>query len=107
VTGRQIESYMSRGARRDLSRVFDQYLRTTMIPALEYRIDGDTLTYRWADVAPGFDMPVKATIDWPALAWIHPTTAWQRMRVKLPNPSDFRVDSNFYVIARRVDTPSP
>ena len=104
VTGQQVEAYISRGARRDLSRVFDQYLRTTMVPALEYRIEGDTLAYRWADVVPGFDMPVKVTIEWPSLQWIRPTTVWQRVRVKLPNASDFRVDPNFYVLARRVDT---
>ena len=102
VTGRQVEDYMSRNSGRDLRRVFDQYLRTTMIPTLEYRIEGDTLSYRWADVVPGFDMPVKATLTWPDLAWLRPTTTWQRTRVKLPNASDFRVDPNFYVTARVV-----
>ena len=102
VTGQQIEAYMSRTSGRDLSRVFDQYLRTTMIPTLEYRIEGDTLSYRWADVVPGFDMPVKATLTWPDLAWLRPTTTWQRVRVKLPNASDFRVDPNFYITTRLV-----
>ncbi|HEX5581273.1 MAG TPA: M1 family metallopeptidase, partial [Gemmatimonadaceae bacterium] len=32
VTGAQIEGYISRAAGRDLSKVFDQYLRTTMVP---------------------------------------------------------------------------
>ena len=90
-----------------LGRDDDQaYLRTTMVPALEYRLHGDTLEYRWADVVPGFDMPVKATIVWPELAWLHPMTSWQRTRVKVPNPSDFRLDPNFYVIARRLDAPT-
>jgi hypothetical protein len=101
VTGRQIESYISRSGGRDLSRVFDQYLRTSMIPTLEYRIEGDTLSYRWTDVVPGFDMPVKATLSWPELAWLRPTTAWQRARVTLPNASDFRLDPNFYVVTRQ------
>jgi aminopeptidase N len=106
VTGRQVETYISQRAGRELSRVFDQYLRTTMVPAFEYRLVGDTLVYRWTDVVPGFDMPVKVTLAWPALAWIHPTTRWQRVRVKLPNPSDFRVDPDFYVVARHVDAPA-
>ena len=101
VTGRQIEDYMSRQSGRDLSRVFDQYLRTARVPALEYRVEGDTLSFRWADVVPGFDMPVKVTVNWPELAWISPSTSWKSMRVRLPNASDFRVDPNFYVVARQ------
>ena len=107
VTGRQVEEYMSRRAGRDLSRVFDQYLRTAMVPALEYRIEGDTLAYRWANAVPGFDMPVKVTLDGPELAWIRPTATWKRVRVRLPNASDFRVDPNFYVVSRQLPASRP
>ena len=55
------------------SKVFEQYLRTTKIPALEYRIAGDTLSYRWADVVPGFDMPVGVTLTPEGFSVIHPT----------------------------------
>jgi aminopeptidase N len=104
VTGAQIEGYLTRESGVPLAKVFDQYLRTTMIPTLEYRVEGDTLVYRWADVVPGFDMPLRVTLDWPSLALIRPTTAWQRVRVRLPNPTDFRVDPNFYVGVKAVDT---
>jgi aminopeptidase N len=100
VTGQQVQDYMSRSAGRDLSRVFEQYLRTTQIPTLEYRLVGDTLSFRWTDVVRGFDMPVKATLDGAHFTWLRPTTAWQRTRVTLKNASDFRVDPNFYVLAR-------
>ncbi|MHB1312637.1 MAG: M1 family metallopeptidase [Gemmatimonadaceae bacterium] len=103
VMGSEIEHYISDRAGTDLSKVFDQYLRTTMIPVLEYRIDGDTLSYRWSSVVPGFDMPVRATLDWPTMGLLHPTTSWQRTKVRVPNPSDFRVDENFYVVPRRVE----
>ena len=43
VTGRQVTDYVSRQAGIDLSKVFQQYLTTTMIPVLEYRVDGRTL----------------------------------------------------------------
>jgi aminopeptidase N len=107
VTGRQVEEYMSRRAGRDLSRVFDQYLRTAMVPAFEFRIEGDTLAYRWANAVPGFDMPVKVTLDGPELAWIRPTATWKRVRVRLPNASDFRVDPNFYVVSRQLPASRP
>jgi hypothetical protein len=82
--------------------VFEQYLTTTMIPTLEYRLTGDTIDYRWTNVVPGFDMPVKATLDGRGCAWLRPTTSWKRTRVSLPDASNFRLDPNFYVTARAV-----
>jgi aminopeptidase N len=103
VMGSEIEAYVSREAGVDLSRVFDQYLRTTMVPELEYRVAGDTLHYRWANVVPGFDMPVRVTLTWPLLSEIRPTTEWQKIAVRLPNPESFRVDENYYVVPKRVE----
>jgi aminopeptidase N len=104
TTGRQVQEYMSREARIDLSRVFQQYLTTTMVPVLEYRIQGNTLSYRWANVVPGFDMPVRATLSGDEFTTIRPTTAWKTARVSLPDADAFRVDPNFYVDARNVGT---
>jgi len=33
-----------------------------MIPSLEYRSDGTTFAYRWNNVVPGFDMPVRVAL---------------------------------------------
>jgi aminopeptidase N len=101
VTGKQVQDYISAGAGRDLSRIFAQYLTTTGIPVFEYRLDGVTLRYRWADVVPGFDMPIRvgsAEGQWLILS---PTEAWQRVTLPLAAPEDFRIDENFYVVVRR------
>ena len=105
VMGKQVEDYISKRAGMDLGKVFEQYLTTTMIPTFEYRIANDSLYYRWGSVVPGFNMPVKVTVKWPEFAMLHPTEAWQSRKVKLPNPSDFRVDQNFYVIPKDVSGP--
>jgi aminopeptidase N len=102
VTGAQIEAYISEHAGVDLSKVFQQYLTTTQIPAFEYRVAGDTLSYRWADVVPGFDMPVKALLSDSGMTLLHPTESWQRAPLALANPQDFKVDPNFYVVPREV-----
>jgi len=103
VMGRQVEDYISAQAGVNLGKVFDQYLRTTMIPAFEYRIAGDTLWYRWGNVVPGFDMPVRVTLDWPTYTLVHPTEQWQSAKVRLANPTDFKVDENFYVVPKPVE----
>jgi aminopeptidase N len=105
VMGAQIETYISQHAGTDLTKVFDQYLRTTMIPMLEYKIDQSTLSYRWANVVPGFDMPIKVTLDDQQLSLIHPTEQWKTAPLKLTNPALFKVDPNYYVTARDAAKP--
>ncbi|HEX8391105.1 MAG TPA: M1 family metallopeptidase [Longimicrobium sp.] len=106
VTGRQVQDYVSAQAGMDLSRVFAQYLTTTKIPVLEYRLRNGTLSYRWADVVPGFDMPVRATLAPGVYTLLRPTTEWQSAPATLAAAPDFRVDENFYVVARDADAPA-
>jgi aminopeptidase N len=106
VMGSEIEAYISEHAGRDLSKVFDQYLRTTDIPVLEYRIEGDTLSYRWADVVPDFDMPVEVTVAGDAMR-IEPTEEWGVLKLGTAGPAALEVDPDYYVIAREVEEASP
>jgi len=71
-----------------------------MVPVLEYRIEGRTLSYRWTDVVPGFDMPVDVTLDGERSTRLWPTTSWQTMEGA--DAAAFRVDPDFYVIPRDV-----
>jgi aminopeptidase N len=105
VTTKQVEGYISRAAGIDLSKVFDEYLRTTMVPTLEYRLEGQKLSYRWSNVVPGFAMPVKVTTSTGTYSLIRPTGTWKTMAVTLTRPEDFRVDENFYVNAKDVLRP--
>jgi hypothetical protein len=107
VTTKQIENYIGRQSGMDLSKVFDEYLRKTKIPTLEYKLEGQKLSYRWTDVVPGFAMPVKVTTSTGSYSWIRPTEKWKTMAVKLSRPEDFRVDENFYVNAKDLLKPAP
>ena len=102
VSSAQVEAYISRQAGVDLSKVFQEYLTTTMVPELEYRFRGRELSYRWTHVVPGFDMPVKVTLQPGTYAFLHPTEQWQTVATTLASPGDFKVDENFYVTARHV-----
>jgi hypothetical protein len=100
--GWQVEEYISDHAGVNLDKMFDQYLRTTKIPVFEYRIEGNQLSYRWTDVVPGFDMPVRVRLSGSKLTTIRPTESWQTATLRLSKPSDFVVDENFYVIPKDV-----
>ena len=43
VTSKQVEDYIIQKSGKDLSKVFDQYLRTTQIPVLELKAEGDKI----------------------------------------------------------------
>jgi aminopeptidase N len=105
VTSSQVENYISQKSGKDLSKVFDQYLRHTHIPVFEYYIDigTDTLYYRWKADVKGFDMPVKVTLDDDGYTFVNPIAGeWKEVSLNIDNPEDFQIDNNFYVNDRYV-----
>jgi aminopeptidase N len=94
VTGQQIEDYMIQASGLNLAPIFQQYLTTPKVPVLEYKQTPDGTAYRWAEVVPGFAMPVRANG-----VLLHPTGAWKTM----PRADTIAVDPNFYVLTRKLD----
>lgn len=100
VTSKQIEDYINQQSGINFSKVFDQYLRTTNIPQLQYKKKRGRIYYRWANCVDGFDMPVKIYNNKGELFLIYPTTKFQSLPVKL---KEIIVDENFYVNAEEVN----
>ncbi|GMV04888.1 MAG: peptidase M1 [Gemmatimonadota bacterium] len=101
VSTTQVEAYLSEATGIPLQEFFDQYLRRANVPVLEVRREGDRLSYRWADVVPGFDMPVRVAVGSEPFGWIQPNaTGWQWLDA--PMGRDLRVDANLYVEVREV-----
>ncbi len=98
VSTKQIENFISNRSGLNFSKVFDQYLRTTKIPVLEYAIDKGNLKYRWSNCVKGFAMPVKITAG--ETQWLYPSEEWKT--VKIPVGADFSVDRNFYIETKKV-----
>ncbi|HEY5968689.1 MAG TPA: M1 family metallopeptidase, partial [Chitinophagaceae bacterium] len=102
VTTQQIENYMSEQSGKALSKIFDQYLRTTKIPELEYKFTGDNMYYRWVNCVEGFNMPVKlsGTKD----DWLKATTEWKPVAVTADILKDgLKTDRNFYITVKKVN----
>lgn len=100
VDSKTVEQYFSQKAGIDLTKIFDQYLRTVKIPVLEYKIIGDRFSIRWSNVVPGFTMPVKLISG----EWLYPTDSWKAIplpatvKAKGPEP-----DKNFYITVQKVN----
>ena len=106
ITGAQLQQYISREAGVDLSRVFAQYLNTTRVPVLEYRIDTTRVAYRWANVVDGFDMPVDVALSSAPAEFrrVKPTTSWAYLQASLRATDSLIVRPDFYVTAQRTNS---
>ena len=98
VTTKQIESYISNESGLNLSAFFNQYLRDTRIPTLEYSLRGNKLSYRWTQIVNGFEMPVEIVVDEKNM-WLYPTKAWQKIDL---NSSKIVIDNNYYIKHKKV-----
>jgi aminopeptidase N len=103
VTTQQIETYITTKSGIDLSKVFDQYLRTTKIPQLRYTINGKTVSFHYENVVKGFAMPIRVTINGKEVK-LTPTEISQTFEfpeeIKM-----FEVNRNFYIEALREAAP--
>jgi aminopeptidase N len=97
VSGSQIEEYIDKAIDWDLGAFFDQYLRETTIPTLEYRFMDGRLIYRWGNCILGFDMPIKVKINGEE-TWLYPSGSWSgtQEHIKKKNNS-LEIDPDFYV----------
>ncbi|MBS4063699.1 MAG: M1 family metallopeptidase [Chitinophagaceae bacterium] len=109
VTGTEIEDFISKRTGFNLSKVFDQYLRTTQIPTLEYYLETtsgmQTLYYRWTNCIKGFNMPVSLPGNSNGkYGLMLATEEWQRMRTNFKEGEDLEklMDKNFYVNYKKV-----
>jgi len=101
VTTQQIESYISNKAGIDLSKVFDQYLRTTKIPLLKYQTNGKTVAFRYERVVEGFAMPIRVRINGKEVS-LTPNAATQSF-IFSEETKTFDVDRNFYIDVEKSD----
>jgi aminopeptidase N len=97
VSSSDIEQYFSRNSQMDLSRIFDQYLRTIRIPVLEWKKAGHQISFRWTNCINGFNMPVKLKNG----TWLSPTTQWKIIPMSKAGTA-IDVDRNFYIETKKV-----
>ncbi len=95
VKTEQVESYMTRQSGIDLSKVFDQYLRTTKVPMLKYSIKGNEVTFWYENVVDGFNMPLEVAVNG-RNETIRPTASPNTRMFQDPVKT-FVVDRNFYL----------
>jgi aminopeptidase N len=95
VTTKQIEEYLIQTVDVNLSSFFNQYLRDTRIPTLEYKFKNSTLSYRWTNCVSNFTIPLKVTLNGKE-KWLKPKTEWSVYSIKSKD-LNLVVNPDFYV----------
>jgi len=100
VTTQEVENYINKRSGKKLQKIFDQYLRNAKLPVLEYKLDGYTLSYRYAECIDGFNMPLK--INFKGTRWINPAKEWKTLSLYPEGDKTFSVDRNFFILTKEV-----
>jgi aminopeptidase N len=97
-----IVKFFNEKTHRNLTPVFDQYLRHTALPVLELKFDPEAsiVQYRWQTDEPAFAMPVKVgdPTHWQT---IEATTTWKTMRTTLTRDTFLVATDLFYVTVEK------
>ncbi len=109
VTTQQVENYISNHSRIDFSKVFDQYLRTTQIPVLEYYYSADngTFNYRFTNCVQGFNLRI-AVNDGSNKYKIPASEKWAKTAIKKGRDASALpslIDKNYYITLKEVQPP--
>ncbi len=96
VDSKQVETYLSQKAKLDLSVVFDQYLRSTTIPVLEYKMDQGKIRLRFSNCIDNFQMPIR----W-GQRQLTITTQWSETPINEDSDPQ-QLDGNYYWTLRRI-----
>ncbi len=93
-----VVQYFNQKSGRDLTTIFDQYLRHTDLPMLELSFDeaAGAVQYRWKVDEAAFAMPVRVgrKDHWET---IEPTTSWKSMKTAIPK-DEFAVATDLYFV---------
>jgi len=98
ITTKEFEDYLILQSGKDLQPLFDQYLRTTKIPYLEYTLKSGQLSFRYSNCINTFNIPIKIKTN--QEFWIYPTTQWQTIPVD-KNTKAISVNRNVYVLLKK------
>ena len=97
ITTETTENFFDNATEVDLKPVFDQYLRDSKLPALQFKKVGTKVYYRWQAVSEDFNMPVDIFVKGKEMR-IYPTNKWKPLPEMVQDKNDVEVnDQKFYI----------
>jgi len=103
VTYDDITGYITKESGKDLLPVFDQYLRTTQIPVIEFSTIQGQLNAKWNANATGFAMPLRVRIKGGEWQFIQPGKDFSPVNIDGATKDNIEVDTFNYYIGVKMD----
>lgn len=102
VTTEDIQQVVSQFFGSNVNKIFDQYLRTTQVPVLEYAISADKtkLSYRYTNCVDGFNLPIFLNTTKGGLLLGPESNKWNTKELKPGDWAAFpikEIEKNYYV----------
>jgi aminopeptidase N len=100
VTTQQVEEYISKQSSFNFKPVFDQYLRSTEIPMLEYffATNRRRISYRWTNCINDFTLPIKVNSH----TTLKPSNKWQTTPLKADKFDVSAIQKDYYIQLKEV-----
>ncbi|ASU32609.1 M1 family metallopeptidase [Mucilaginibacter xinganensis] len=103
VTYDDVVNYINEQSGKNLSPVFDQYLKYRGIPILNFMETGGKLYVRWISDVKGFDMSVRVKLKGGEYQFITPSTRFKPVEISGAKKDNIEVDTFNYYIGVLVD----
>lgn len=100
VTADDIREAMESFTGFGLDKIFNQYLHTTQVPVLEYKLDGAQVSFRWSNCVDGFNLPLWAGAGNHAQLVKPVTGSWTSLQLSNENAANWKpenIEKLFYV----------
>lgn len=98
TTTSELMHYMQSFCRFDLKPIFDQYLTTTQIPVLEWKLQNKQLSVRFTNCYPAFTMPVFLPTATGQGVWKKINTGWTTVATQLTDlQTEQQWNQNLYI----------
>lgn len=102
ITSKQLEEFIMKETKLDLKAFFNQYLRTSQIPKLEYKLKAKSIEYRYTNVVEGFNIPLKVYVNQDTVI-LNPTENWQKIKLnEKVKKSNVKFDDKMYIELSRL-----
>ena len=98
VTYEDIVGYINKESGKDLTPVFDQYIKHTILPTLEFTTVKGQLLCKWISDVHNFNMPVRIRVKDGEYQFINPTTRFTPVNIQGATKDNIEVDLfNYYI----------